>query len=194
MFNAQSSKFHAAGREDVNVRMLGNGRPFIVELLDSKRETLTEEELKQLTDEINQDDRVGVNHLRICNKSTFDMLQQNAEAKKKSYVCIVQSSEKVTPELLHEKLDNVINLEVLQQTPIRVLHRRSLMERKKMIYSMKTEFINAHFFILHLLSSGGTYIKEFVHSDLGRTNPSVGSLLGCECDILQLDVEELILA
>lgn len=194
MFHAESSKFHAAGREDVNVRMLGKGRPFVVEVLDSKRETLTEEELKQLTDEINQDDRVGVNDLRICDKSTFDMLQQNAEAKKKLYVCIVQSSEKVTPELLHEKLDNVINLEVLQQTPVRVLHRRSLMERKKMIYSMKTEYINSHFFILHLLSSGGTYIKEFVHSDLGRTNPSVGSLLGCECDILQLDVEELILA
>lgn len=194
MFNAESSKFHAAGREDVNVRMLGKGRPFVVELLDSKRETLSEEELKQLEDEINQDDRVGVNNLKVCDKSTFDMLQQNAEAKKKSYVCIVQASEKITPELLHDKLDNVINLEVMQQTPVRVLHRRSLMERKKMIYSMKTEYINCHFFILHLLSSGGTYIKEFVHSDLGRTNPSVGSLLGCECDILQLDVEELILA
>lgn len=34
----------------------------------------------------------------------------------------------------------------------------------------------------------GTYIKEFVHGDLGRTVPSVGSLLNCRADILQLDV------
>lgn len=31
-------------------------------------------------------------------------------------------------------------------------------------------------------------MKEFVHGDLGRTVPSVGSLLGCRADILQLDV------
>lgn len=34
----------------------------------------------------------------------------------------------------------------------------------------------------------GTYIKEFVHGDLGRTVPSIGSLLNCRADILQLDV------
>ena len=29
------AKFHAAGREDVDVRMLGRGRPFIIEIKDS---------------------------------------------------------------------------------------------------------------------------------------------------------------
>ena len=41
---------------------------------------------------------------------------------------------------------------------------------------------------LDLCTQAGTYVKEFVHSDFGRTHPSVGSLLGCEADILQLDV------
>ena len=45
--------------------------------------------------------------------------------------------------------------------------------------------------ILHILASAGTYIKEFVHGDLGRTLPNVGSLLGCQADILQLDVCEV---
>lgn len=34
----------------------------------------------------------------------------------------------------------------------------------------------------------GTYIKEFVHGDFGRTLPNLGSLLHCEADILSLDV------
>lgn len=38
------------------------------------------------------------------------------------------------------------------------------------------------------MASAGTYIKEFVHGDLGRTVPSIGSLLDSEADILQLDV------
>ena len=33
------------------------------------------------------------------------------------------------------------------------------------------------------------YIKEFVHGDFRRTNPSLGTLLGTEVDILELDVE-----
>ena len=39
-----------------------------------------------------------------------------------------------------------------------------------------------------MLASAGTYIKEFVHGDLGRTVPNIGQILGTESDILQLDV------
>ena len=65
------------------------------------------------------------------------------------------------------------------------------MTRQKMVHRLKSEYINAHFFKLHILASAGTYIKEFVHSDLGRTYPNVGSLLNSKCDILQLDVTNL---
>ncbi|ETW05367.1 tRNA pseudouridine(54/55) synthase, variant 5 [Aphanomyces invadans] len=37
-FHAKSYKFHTAGREDVDVRMLGNGRPFILELIGTMRQ------------------------------------------------------------------------------------------------------------------------------------------------------------
>lgn len=45
--------------------------------------------------------------------------------------------------------------------------------------------------MLHLLASAGTYIKEFVHGDLGRTQPNVGTILNKPADILQLDVTEV---
>ena len=41
---------------------------------------------------------------------------------------------------------------------------------------------------LHVIASAGTYIKELVHGDLGRTTPSIGEILNTEADILQLDV------
>lgn len=48
-----------------------------------------------------------------------------------------------------------------------------------------------HHVILELTTQAGTYIKEFVHSDNGRTSPSLGSLVDCTADILQLDVTEV---
>lgn len=43
-------------------------------------------------------------------------------------------------------------------------------------------------------TQAGTYVKEFVHGDFGRTKPSLADLLGVECgevDILELDVEDV---
>jgi tRNA U54 and U55 pseudouridine synthase Pus10 len=33
--------------------------------------------------------------------------------------------------------------------------------------------INARFFLLDLETEAGTYVKEFVHGDMGRTQPSL---------------------
>jgi len=37
--------------------------------------------------------------------------------------------------------------------------------------------VSNHSAILEVWASAGTYIKEFVHGDLGRTTPNIGSLL-----------------
>lgn len=37
--------------------------------------------------------------------------------------------------------------------------------------------------VVYVLSSAGTYIKEFIHGDLERTVPNLGGILGTEADI-----------
>ncbi len=59
---------------------------------------------------------------------------------------------------------------------------------------MRTVWLDDHHFNLFMTTSAGTYVKEFVHGDRERTRPNVGRLLGCEADILQLDVVELMTA
>ena len=82
-------------------------------------------------------------------------------------------------------------LQINQKTPLRVLHRRSLLNRPRVIHSLHTTYLTPHYFILDLVTTAGTYVKEFVHGDLGRTVPNVGSLLKCKTHILQLDVIHL---
>jgi len=67
------------------------------------------------------------------------------------------------------------------------MHRRSISIRKKTIHKISCHLINSHFIIVDLETEAGTYIKEFIHSDLGRTVPSLSKLLNSDANIIQLD-------
>mmetsp|Transcript_5689 Transcript_5689/g.6728 ORF Transcript_5689/g.6728 Transcript_5689/m.6728 type:complete len:487 (+) Transcript_5689:194-1654(+) len=192
LFKSESSKFSASGREDVDVRMLGKGRPFVLQLLNAKIVSVSEDDLKAVEKQSEQSD-VHVNSIKIDDSSCMETRRENEMEKKKNYVCVVWVSKKLKSTTDLAALNRDEDLVIKQATPLRVLHRRTLLNRDKIIHSAKTEIINDHFFILRLCASAGTYIKEFVHGDRGRTMPNVGSLLGCEADILQLDVESLVL-
>lgn len=187
---ARTFKFHSAGREDIDVRMLGNGRPFIMEFENPRRAYSAKEELEKFQT-AETGDLVKISDVKFVEEDYFVELKAGEKTKSKVYTCFVWVKDKITPEMLRENLDSVRDLTVYQKTPLRVLHRRSLMTREKKFYRLKSEYINPNFFILHVLASAGAYIKEFVHSDLGRTVPNVGSLLNTKADILQLDVTNL---
>jgi tRNA pseudouridine synthase 10 len=45
---------------------------------------------------------------------------------------------------------------------------------------------------LKILTSHGTYVKEFISGDEERTNPSLSSLIENKCECIRLDVIEII--
>ena len=47
------AKFSSSGREDVDVRMLGKGRPFLFELVNSRKVNLTATDLETIQCDIN---------------------------------------------------------------------------------------------------------------------------------------------
>lgn len=55
--------------------------------------------------------------------------------------------------------------------------------------------LEKHFAVVTMNTQAGTYIKEFVHGDLGRTQPNLASLTGTQgADLIELDVMEVDLA
>lgn len=155
---------------------------------------------------------VAVSRLRLSDRRMVKRMHEGAEAKQKLYSCLVWAGRALTAAELEEKLERVAELQVAQKTPIRVLHRRALMARPKVVHGMRCDELRLEeqeqeqpkgggqgpqtvsYFRLHLRTSAGTYVKEFVHGDLGRTRPNVGELLGCAADILELDVTDVLLA
>ena len=78
-----------------------------------------------------------------------------------------------------------------QKTPKRVSHRRAAKTRKRKVTSVDRVSVIDDEIEVTLRCEAGTYIKELVHSDEGRTTPSVSSVLGCKCEVVWLDVEEI---
>ncbi|KAJ0087298.1 hypothetical protein Patl1_09452 [Pistacia atlantica] len=193
MCQGDNYKFHAAGREDIDVRMLGSGRPFLVEVQNA-RQVPSELFVKEIEAKINnlENKLVKVKNLKAVGSQGWDLMREGEAEKQKQYAALVWISRPLQDEDL-QTLSSLKEMQILQRTPIRVLHRRSPLEREKIIHWMKIEKIagSSQYFLLHLCTQAGTYIKEFVHGDLGRTTPSVGSILGCRAEILQLDVTEV---
>ncbi|XP_010539815.1 PREDICTED: putative tRNA pseudouridine synthase Pus10 [Tarenaya hassleriana] len=186
-------KFHAAGREDIDVRMLGSGRPFLLEIQNPRRFPSVDL-LKEIEAKMNnlENKLVGVRNLTLLENHCWNLMREGEGEKRKQYAALVWISRPLEDKDL-ESISSLKELKILQRTPVRVLHRRSPLDREKIIHWMNIEKIegNCQYFLLHLCTQAGTYIKEFVHGDLGRTSPSIGSILGCRVEILQLDVTDV---
>ncbi|KAH8584425.1 pseudouridylate synthase [Cryptosporidium sp. chipmunk genotype I] len=119
--------------------------------------------------------------ISVLNFSDFNSVQKmNREVndKQKSYRCICYISTSINLNEYHKISENLKFPIILnQRTPVRVLHRRPNIDRDRQIYDLMISPINENYFILDLLAQAGTYIKEFVNGDLGRTSPSLGDLI-----------------
>ncbi|MBU4536211.1 MAG: tRNA pseudouridine(54/55) synthase Pus10 [Euryarchaeota archaeon] len=183
----RSSKFHGAGREDIDVRMLGTGRPFVLEIKEPRHRTI---DLKKLTLEINQEagGKVEVLQLKYSEKARKASIKTSSPDTFKTYQAQVELEEPFHAEKL-EKLQsmNIIN----QRTPLRVSHRRADKVRIREIKSIKAKIISPQHIELIIKGQGGLYIKELISGDNERTSPNISEVLGTPARCVQLDVLEV---
>ncbi len=176
----RDTKFHGAGREDINVRCLG-WRPFVIEVLEPKCRRI---DLKRIEREINKSSAVKVRRLRFTTSEEVRLLKEARFPK--TYRVIVECEREITSSELRKlkQLETVI----AQRTPLRVLRRRSDRVRKRRVYEVRARKISRKRFELHVKCDAGLYVRELVTGDEGRTSPSVSSILGCECSVVDLSV------
>jgi tRNA pseudouridine synthase 10 len=109
----------------------------------------------------------------------------------KSYTIRFKVSEEIEEEIIINSISDLSGVVLNQETPRRVSHRRADKIRKRKIIGINNIIIDANEVQFSIRAEAGTYIKELVHSDDGRTNPSVSGILGVDCEILWLDVEQI---
>ncbi|KAK0182934.1 hypothetical protein PV327_001016 [Microctonus hyperodae] len=209
--NSDTLKFLSSGREDVDVRTINRGRPFAVELINPKVTIITAEKLAEIVNEINASTKLVeiTSGLKFLCSGDLQKLKEGENIKTKCYraLCILRHKSKDDINL--EQLSNMKNIKIIQKTPIRVLHRRPLTPRTRLLREMRARWLTIeeiktarelfsesridhnllnHLFVFDIKTQAGTYVKEFVHGDFGRTRPNLSDILGAEVDIVALDV------
>ncbi|KAF3852711.1 hypothetical protein F7725_006066 [Dissostichus mawsoni] len=155
-FRSEGFNFSSSGREDVDVRTLGTGRPFAMELLNPHRSKLSREEMKLLQETINNSsDKIKVRDLQIVSREAMGKMKEGEEDKTKSYTALVWTLKPIQSEDI-AFIDDIKDLTLDQKTPLRVLHRRALAVRPRVVHSMKTRFLDSHHFYLEMKTQAGT--------------------------------------
>ncbi len=189
-FLAEDYVLHGAGREDVDARMLGSGRPFVMEVINPKRRHV---DLCELGREINGRAHgvVEVSGLRFSSRDEVRELKESSPRIRKLYRALVEVEGGVSEDDLRRLKERLEGVTVRQRTPSRVLWRRSDIIRPKRVYKIDIKKIDDKKFELYVVCDGGLYVKELISGDLGRTRPSVAEVLGKKSFCSELDVLEV---
>ncbi len=179
-----ATKFHGAGREDVDVRMLGNGRPFVLEIKEPKIRNI---DLDVLEDKINRygNKKVEVSNLKFADKERCRVIKNSSRRTYKMYQAIVELEDEIKEGNL--KLLDSLRI-VNQRTPLRVSHRRADKIRTRKIKKIQAKKISPRTIEMIIECEGGLYIKELISGDQHRTRPSVSEVLKMDAKCTKLDV------
>jgi len=187
--HAQGSdhRFHGMGREDIDALMLGNGRPFVLEVKAPRKRTV---DCGMLEADVNAStDKIRVSGLRPSDGG--EVARIKAARPRKKYSANVLFSAPVREENLNEVVVSLGGTNIAQQTPTRVKHRRADMNRERCVLAVEARLLGPTEAVFEITAEAGTYIKEFVHGDGGRTVPSISAALGVGCEVRALDVLEI---
>lgn len=175
--------FHGMGREDIDARMLGDGRPFVLEISQPVRRRI---DLDELGRRASDNDMAAYNSLHFVQREAVE--RYKGAAANKTYRVRVKADGKINKEAVVEVALSFKDADIEQRTPRRVEHRRADLVRRRRIHWVTADSFREDGFDLELETDSGTYVKEFVSGDDGRTVPSFSERLGVRCAVEALDV------
>jgi tRNA pseudouridine synthase 10 len=185
--DGKAAVFHGAGREDVDALMLGDGRPFVMEVEKPRRREIDTDALQQDAND-RADGKVEIRDLRRVSRDAVERVKSTDASKR--YRAQVSFDQPVSEDELDDAVNALVG-RVEQRTPERVERRRADMVRERELYDATGEIdgeTSAEEATIELHTEGGTYVKELVSGDGGRTQPSLADQLGTGATVEDLDV------
>ncbi|MEM4409672.1 MAG: tRNA pseudouridine(54/55) synthase Pus10 [Candidatus Caldarchaeum sp.] len=187
MFDAEAFKFHAAGREDVDALVEGEGRPFVIELKRPRKRFIPLEEVEK-TINSEAEGLVEVMLESLASRRDVRALKLTSPTVGKTYIVKAIYDTDLDASQL-KKIEEVFrNIVIEQRTPTRVLGRRVDKVRRKMVYETEASLVGSREAVYKIKCQGGLYVKELVIGDDGRTKPSFAEILQTVPSKLELTV------
>lgn len=184
----KATLFHGLGREDTDVRMLGQGRPFVLEVHCPRRRSL---DLVALAAEINEKSMGLAGFGRLVRVDRSAVKAVKSAAAEKTYRARIETVLPPPPDA-SSRAASLEGATIHQRSPRRVAERRgrdTVRKRRVLESRWLGEFGGGY--LWEVRAESGTYIKELISGDGGRTTPSLADLLGVPCSCEVLDVLEI---
>jgi tRNA pseudouridine synthase 10 len=185
LFESKDAVLHGAGREDIDARMIGTGRPFVIEIVEPKIRSFDPEELEKTINE-SAGGRVSVTIDHISDRKEVETLKSGKAHKK--YSILVEIEGEFSEDEVKSALNGLRGAVINQRTPDRVSHRRADKVRKRTCIDIDCTGKENDSFRIEVLGDAGLYIKELISGDEGRTSPSLSEIIKCPARVKSLDV------
>ena len=180
--------FHGSGREDVDALMLGNGRPFVLEIKNPKIRGIDLSVFEKKTNNYAKD-KIEINNIRFSDRN--EIVRIKSAEFRKTYRIVLEGEKPINKEKLKEVAQILQGKTIKQFTPTRVAHRRVNKVRERKIYNCDIESVEGAIARITVEAESGTYLKELISGDNGKTKPNISEMIDIPCTVKELDVIEI---
>ena len=184
LLGGRDYSFYASGREDVDALMLGDGRPFYVKVFNPRKRVIDPDIFAKTVRDASGG-RVDVVNPKIAEGKEVDEIRKMRPSK--VYEVKLTMDRKIDENVLR-KLISYSGIYLSQRTPSRVLPIRKDMIRRRRIEKVEVLENSENSITLLIEAEAGTYIKEFITGDSGRTQPNISGDLKVNVKIDYLNV------
>jgi tRNA pseudouridine synthase 10 len=181
---ASGAVLHGAGREDIDARMLGTGRPFVLELCEPRTRSIDLDALREAANAAAAG-KVALGRISWSSRGAVARVKETLATK--TYRAVVEFADDVSAETLERALRSLVG-DIAQRTPRRVAHRRADLVRTRRVHAASGAARGVREAEIEFRTDGGLYVKELVSGDEGRTEPSLAGRLGMVAQVRELDV------
>jgi tRNA pseudouridine synthase 10 len=183
--DAEDAILHGAGREDIDARMLGDGRPFVLEVVHPLKRTAS---LAELEKEVNEAaaGRVSITLDHLSSRREVERIKSGKAHKK--YSILVEIDGSISENELESAIKALKGTQIAQRTPERVAHRRADKIRKRRVVDISCSGMEEDLYRIEITGEAGLYIKELISGDNERTDPNLAGILGKPARVIYLDV------
>lgn len=175
---------HASGREDVDATNSA-GRAFVIEIKNPVKRKI---DLGHVAAEIAKTSEVSVSDLAIVNRGFVELVTESHFDK--SYAAEVEFEKDLDKDQI-SAVESLRGKTIIQQTPTRVAHRRANLDRPRKVKEIMVLDHRKNKARIKIKAEAGTYIKELISGDNGRTRPNISEITNNKAICKNLEVVEI---
>lgn len=184
---ASGYKIHTAGREGADARMLGGGRPLVIELRGVRDKTIT---VGDMSKAVPASRWLVLSVERAITPRYISLIK--TQRLLKLYRLLILSKKPLDVDSVNTLVREFNGRDVRQRAPDSALRRGEGVVRVRRVYGVGARLVNEYLMEVLAKCDSGLHVRELVHGDNGRTSPSFAEVLGTELVVLEVDVLDVL--